>query len=592
MLKLLKRLTVKQWLMFAVAVAFIIASVWLDLRIPEFTEEILAIAKNETGEYSFNQIWAVGGLMMLCTLASMACVVIIGYITAVISAGFAENVRRDLFAHVNNFSMAEMKQFSIPSLITRSTNDITQVRMFIAMGAQMLIRSPIMAIWAIAKITSRSWELSTATAVTIIALVTVITLLIIIVFPKYRKIQKLTDDVNQIARENLTGVRVVRAYNAEEFEAGRFEKANDKLTKNNLFTFRAMAIMSPFMNLLMAGLGLAIWWIASYLITHNQIPPAEIGSFFNSVPVFMSYSVQIIMSFMMLIMIFIMLPRAAISAKRVQEVFSTNTSIVEGSKSSQDLTSDVALEFRNVSFKYPDAEGYVIKDVNLTVRKGQTVAFIGSTGSGKSTLINLVPRIYDATEGEILLNGTNIKEYTLDAINDVVGYVPQKAVLFKGTIASNVAFGTVRGEPICPGGDDEIWKALDVAQASEFVKKMPDQLQSDVSQSGKNLSGGQKQRIAIARVVARKPEIFIFDDTFSALDYKTDRNLRTALNTATKDAIKLIVAQRIGTIKEANIIVVLDSGKVVGMGTHKELLKNCDVYKEIAYSQLSKEELK
>lgn len=590
MFKLLARLTVKQWIAFAVAVGFIVASVWLDLKIPEFTEEILTIAKNETGAHQFSEIWAVGGWMMLCTLASMACVVVIGFITAWLSAGFASNVRTDLFAHVNEFSMAEMKKFSIPSLITRSTNDITQVRMFIAIGAQMLIRSPLMAIWAISKITSRSLELSAAAAIAVIALVTVITLLIIIVFPKYRRIQKLTDNVNKIARENLTGVRVVRAYNAEEFENGRFEDANDKLAKNNLFTFRAMGLMSPFMTLVMAGLGLAIWWIAAYLINNNSIPPAELGSFINSVPVFMSYSVQIIMSFMMLIMIFIMLPRASISAKRIQEVFKTKTTIIGGSTAEQTTKPDFALEFKGVGFKYPDAEGYVIRNVNLKVRKGQTIAFIGSTGSGKSTLVNLVSRIYDATEGEIILNGVNIKDYTLEAINDVVGYVPQKAVLFKGTIASNIALGTVRGEPVS-SSDDELWKALEIAQAAEFVKKMPEQLQSNVAQNGTNLSGGQKQRVAIARVVARKPEIFIFDDTFSALDYKTDKQLRMALNKATKDATKLIVAQRIGTIKEADLIMVLDSGEVVGMGTHKELLKNCEIYKEIAYSQLSKEEL-
>ena len=586
MLRLLTRFSGKEWLMIIIAVGFIVLGVWIDLKAPEFVGAITkAISPDQNDPTkvagTMNDIWINGAWMLLCAVGSVITIVIVGYITAVISASFSTRIRQDLFEKVGTFGTHEMKKFSIASLITRSTNDVTNVRMFVAMGMQFIIKAPVTAIWAVLKITNSSLELSFVTAVAVVALMVVVVFLIFLVLPRFRKIQLLTDKLNQVSRENLTGIRVVRAYNAEAYEELKFETANDNLTKNNLFTYRAFGLLQPFMSLLMSGLGLALWWTTAVLLNSGKMAP----SFLPSVMEFNQYAFQIVFAFMMLIMVFTILPRVTISARRINEVMRMNPSIIDGEMvavKEQQKSKQGEIEFNNVSFKYPDAEACILKDVNLKIKKGQTVAFIGSTGSGKSTLINLVPRLYDATDGEVLLDGVNVRDYTLEQLRDKVGYIPQTATLFQGTIASNVAFGTVNGKEI---DDGEIKRALEIAQASDL------NINREVSQSGKNLSGGQKQRVAIARVVARRPEVFIFDDTFSALDYKTDKALRGALKKECSGSTVLIVAQRIGTIKDADMIVVLDTGCVVGKGTHKELMKNCDVYKAIAYSQLSKEEL-
>jgi len=627
MFKLLARLSGKEFLMIIIAIGFIFAGVWLDLKLPEFTgaiaRAISPVPDPSNPPYgvmaggTMGDVWHNGFMMLLAAAGSMITVIIVGYISAIISASFSTRIRQSVFEKVGSYSTAEMRKFSVPSLITRSTNDVTQVRMFVAMGMQLIIKAPITAVWAVLKITSDSWELSLVTIFAVVAMTVMIVLIIFLVLPRFRRIQTLNDKLNQVSRENISGIRVVRAYNAESYEEAKFEKANNNLMVNNLFTYRAFGIMMPFMSLLLSGLGLAIWWVTGGMLNAGKVSPA----FVPNVMEFNQYAFQIVFSFMMLIMIFVMLPRVTVSARRINEVLNTKVSIVYGQigadaetgaaqpadeKSGAETgTSKTAktknkalkdapvkggtVEFKNVSFKYPDAEGYILKDINLNIKSGQTIAFIGSTGSGKSTLINLVARLYDVTDGEVILDGENVKNYSQEKLHDKVGYIPQTAVLFGGTIASNIAFGTVNGKPI---DEAEIKRALDIAQATEFVSKLEKGIQSDVSQGGKNLSGGQKQRIAIARVVARRPEVFIFDDTFSALDYKTDKNLRAALKKECEGVTVLIVAQRIGTIKDADLIVVLDAGTVVGQGTHSELLETCAVYKEIAYSQLSKEELK
>jgi ATP-binding cassette subfamily B protein len=515
-------------------------------------------------------------------LISAICV---GYLASHVASSFSMNLRRKIFEKVENFSTSEIKKFSTSSLITRTTNDVTQIEMLISMGMQMMIKAPIMAIWAVTKILNKSLEWSLLTGVCVVVLLTTIGIIMIIVLPRFSKVQKLIDKINGVTRENLSGIRVIRAFNAEKYQTNRFEEVNNDLTNMQLFNQRCFAVMMPMMNIVMNGLTLGIYIIGAYLI-ENAVISVKITLFSNMV-VFTSYGMQVIMSFLMLAMIFMMIPRASVSAKRINEVLDEENSIKDGTFD-KDTTLKGTVEFKNVSFKYPDADEYLLEDISFKVNQGETIAFIGSTGSGKSSLINLVPRFYDATRGEVLVDGVNVKEYKKEALNNKIGYVPQKAVMFTGTVSSNVAYGdNGKGEIT----KEKIKDAIKVAQGEEFVSKMDNKYDSHIARGGTNVSGGQKQRLAIARAIARDPEIYIFDDSFSALDYKTDSILRKELKKYTKDATIMIVAQRIGTIINADKIVVLDKGKCVGIGTHKELLKNCSVYKEIALSQLSKEEL-
>lgn len=586
MLRIFKTLKWKEWIYALFGVGFIVLQVWLDLTMPDYMEEITKLAVS--GAASGGEIWKNGALMLGCALGSAISSMLVGYFAARIAATVSFRLRSQVFDRVESFSMEEINCFSTASLITRTTNDIQQVQMVISMGLQIMVKAPILAVWAVCKILTRNWQWSVSTAVAVGIMVIMLLFIFLAVFPKFRLVQKLTDNLNGVTRENLTGVRVVRAYNAEEYQQKKFEKANTDLTKTQLFTSRAMAIMMPMMTMIMSGLTLAIYWVGAYLI--DDLPTgAERYEMFAQMSAFSGYAMQVVMAFMMLAMIFIILPRAMVSVRRIGEVLDAKSNIVDGTLSAAPEGSPVGtVEFRNVSFKYPDASEYVLQDLNFKAEKGQTVAFIGSTGSGKSTAINLVPRFYDATEGEILVDGVNVKDYTLRALHDKIGYVPQRAVLFSGTVESNVAYGAKDGMEFT---EDGVKDAVRIAQGQEFVEKMEGGYQAHIAQGGTNVSGGQKQRLAIARAVCRKPEIFIFDDSFSALDYKTDRLLRTALKRETGDATSLIVAQRIGTIRDADLIIVLDEGKVVGQGTHEELMKNCDVYREIAYSQLSKEEL-
>ncbi len=586
MLRIFKTLKWKEWIYALFGVGFIVLQVWLDLTMPDYMEEITKLAVS--GAASGGEIWKNGALMLGCALGSAISSMLVGYFAARIAATVSFRLRSQVFDRVESFSMEEINRFSTASLITRTTNDIQQVQMVISMGLQIMVKAPILAVWAVCKILTRNWQWSVSTAVAVGIMVIMLLFIFLAVFPKFRLVQKLTDNLNGVTRENLTGVRVVRAYNAEEYQQKKFEKANTDLTKTQLFTSRAMAIMMPMMTMIMSGLTLAIYWVGAYLI--DDLPTgAERYEMFAQMSAFSGYAMQVVMAFMMLAMIFIILPRAMVSVRRIGEVLDATSNIVDGTLSAAPEGSPVGtVEFRNVSFKYPDASEYVLQDLNFKAEKGQTVAFIGSTGSGKSTAINLVPRFYDATEGEILVDGVNVKDYTLRALHDKIGYVPQRAVLFSGTVESNVAYGAKDGMEFT---EDGVKDAVRIAQGQEFVEKMEGGYQAHIAQGGTNVSGGQKQRLAIARAVCRKPEIFIFDDSFSALDYKTDRLLRTALKRETGDATSLIVAQRIGTIRDADLIIVLDEGKVVGQGTHAELMKNCDVYREIAYSQLSKEEL-
>lgn len=584
MFKIFKYLKLKEWLQIAFSLVFIVAQVWLDLKLPDFMSEITKLV--QTPGSLISDIWKQGGYMLLCTLGSIASAIIVSFFATRIAASFAQRLRSMLFSKVESFSMEEINKFSTASLITRSTNDVTQVQMVVIMGLQLIIKSPIMAIWAISKIAGKGLEWSLVTVGAVLILITTISLIMIFVMPKFRKMQILTDNLNKVTRENLTGLRVIRAYNAEAYQEEKFEKANDELTETHLFTSRGMAIMMPTMSMIMGGLSVAIYWVGAYLINNAGI--MDKLSIFSNMVVFSSYAIQVIMSFMMLAMIFIMIPRATVSAKRINEVLDTKPVILDGTKheGKQGLLGEV--EFKNVSFKYPDASDYVLQDISFTVKHGETIAFIGSTGSGKSTLINLVPRFFDATEGEVLVDGVNVKDYFKEDLYNKIGYVPQKAVLFRGSINSNVAYGN-SGKDVA--GHDEIKKAVSIAQSIDFIESMDGQYEANVSQGGSNLSGGQKQRLSIARAVCRKPEIYIFDDSFSALDYKTDSILRKALKEETANVTSMIVAQRIGTIMDADQIVVLDEGKIVGKGTHKELLATCEIYKEIALSQLSEEEL-
>jgi ATP-binding cassette subfamily B multidrug efflux pump len=581
MFKLLKSFRKKEWLITIVSVCLIVMQVWLELKMPDYMSKVTILVQTEGSKMS--DILINGGYMLLCAFGSLVGAVIVGYLIALLSAGFSKELRGKLFRKVEEMSMSEVKEFSTNSLITRTTNDITQVEMFVGFGLQLLIKAPVTAIWAITKILNKSWEWSMVTAVAVVILLVVIGILTIIVLPKFKIVQKLTDKLNEVTRENLTGIRVVRAFNAEDYQEKKFKNVNDDLTNLQLFNQKSMSIMSPVMYLIMYMLTLIIYFIGAYLIKDAIM--ADKIALFGDMVVFSSYAMQIIMSFLMLAMIFMILPRAEVSASRINEVLDTDISVRDGNVETKNEVGTI--EFKNVSFKYPDAEEYVLRNISFKANKGDTIAFIGSTGSGKSTLVNLVVRFYDVTEGEILVDGINIKDYKLEYLYKLIGYVPQKAVMFNGTVNSNIAYGDVK-EVIT---DKAVKEAAKVAQADDFVSKMDDGYASHIAQGGTNVSGGQKQRLAIARAIAKNPEIYIFDDSFSALDYKTDAVLREELKKYTKDATSLIVAQRIGTIMNADKIIVLDNGTSVGVGTHEELLKNCEVYKEIALSQLSKEEL-
>lgn len=583
MIKLFKNINRRDYILIFIMFILIYFQVWLDLKMPDYMSKITVLVQTEGSKMS--EILTNGGYMLTCALFSMIFAIIVGYMVSIISSNLSKVTRKKLFTKVEDLSIGEVKKFSTSSLITRTTNDITQIEMIIGMGLQLMIKAPITAIWAINKILNKSWEWSAITAIAVVILLSVIACLIIIVMPKFKIVQKLIDKINGVTRENLTGIRVVRAFNAEKYQEDKFEDVNAKLTKQQTFNQKSFAIMSPIMYLVMNSLTLAIYFIGAYLIKDAIM--VDKLSLFGDMVVFSSYAMQIIMSFLMLAMIFMMLPRASISAKRINEVLDTKISIKDGKIDKDTNNLRGVVEFKNVSFKYPDAEEYVIENISFKANQGDTVAFIGSTGSGKSTLINLVPRFYDVTDGEVLVDGINVKDYKQEFLNNKLGYVPQKAVMFSGTVKSNIEYGKSKKQKTIK----KIEEAIEIAQATEFVSKMDNKYDSYIASGGTNVSGGQKQRLAIARAIARDPEIYIFDDSFSALDYKTDSVLRHELKKYTKNATSLIVAQRIGTIMNADKILVLDNGKCVGIGTHKELLKNCEIYKQIALSQLSKEEL-
>ncbi|MFA6866286.1 MAG: ABC transporter ATP-binding protein [Clostridia bacterium] len=584
MAKIFKYLKAKEWALIGVSLIFIVIQVWLDLKLPDYMTEITLLI--QTPGSAISEIWAAGGWMLLCALGSLVSSVIVGFFAARIAAKFAQRIREMVFNKVEDFSMEEINKFSTASLITRSTNDITQIQLIVAMGLQAMIKAPILAVWAITKIANKSWQWTTATGVAVGVLLVMITVIIIFVIPRFKKIQSLTDNLNRVTRENLTGLRVVRAYNAENYQEKKFDVANNELTQNNLFANRLMAIIFPGMSLISNGLTLSIYWIGAYLI--NAAGFADKLLIFSNMIVFTAYAMQVVMAFMILAMIFVMLPRASVSAKRIMEVLDTKPSIIDGDINDVSTEKKGEIEFKNVSFKYPDAADFVLHDVSFKAKQGETIAIIGSTGCGKSTVVNLIPRFYDATDGEVLIDGINVKNYTQEFLHNKIGYVPQRAVLFSGTVTTNVRFGDNGKEAVDEVG---LKKAINIAQGTDFVEEMNEGYEASISQGGTNISGGQKQRLAIARAIARKPEMILFDDSFSALDYKTDNILRTELKKELAATTKIIVAQRIGTIKDADCIIVLEKGNIVGLGKHKELLKNCKVYQEIAYSQLSKEEL-
>ena len=584
MVKLLKKLTWKDFILAAVAFVFIIVQVWLSLTMPDYMSEITKLVQTKGSK--MNDILIAGGKMLACALGSLLAAVCTSICASKISSNFSANLRGQVFHKVQSFSMEEIGNFSTASLITRSTNDITQVQMLIVMGLEVLLKAPIMAVWALCKISTKNWQWTASTGVAVVVLLSFVCVCVAVALPKFKKLQSLTDNLNRVTRENLTGLNVVRAYNAEGYQQKKFNDANDELTKTQLFANRTMGTMMPGIQMVMNGLMLAIYWIGAYLISNAQM--FDKLTIFSDMIVFTQYAMQVVMSFMMLVMIFVLLPRASVSAKRINEVFDMPLSIKDGTKENGIDGKKGEVEFRNVSFCYPDAEKDVIEDISFTAHKGETIAFIGSTGCGKSTVINMIPRFYDATKGEVLVDGVNVKEYTQKALRNKIGYVSQKAVLFTGSIKSNVAYGDNGTKGFT---DDDVKHAIETAQAKEFVDKTEGGVDAFVAQGGSNFSGGQKQRLSIARAICRHPEILIFDDSFSALDYKTDRVLRDTLRKTCADATRFIVAQRIGTIRDADKIIVLDDGKIAGMGKHNELMETCEVYRQIAYSQLSKEEL-
>ncbi len=584
MLKLLKKLTLKDWLLAVVAFAFIIVQVWLSLTMPDYMSEITKLVQTQGSEMS--DILLAGGKMLACALGSLLSAVCTSICASRISANFSANLRGQVFHKVQSFSMEEIGNFSTASLITRSTNDITQVQMLVVMGLEVLLKAPVMAIWALCKISTKNWQWTASTGVAVVVLLSFVGVCVAIALPKFKKLQSLTDGLNRVTRENLTGLNVVRAYNAEGYQQKKFDAANDELTRTQLFANRTMGTMMPGIQMVMNGLTLAIYWIGAYLISNAQM--FDKLTIFSDMIVFTQYAMQVVISFMMLVMIFVLLPRASVSAKRINEVLDMPLSIKDGTRESAPDGKEGEIEFRNVSFRYPDAEKDVIENISFTAHKGETIAFIGATGCGKSTVINMIPRFYDATQGEVLVDGVNVKEYSQAALRNKIGYVSQKAILFSGDIKSNVAYGDNGTTGFT---DDDVKNAIEIAQVKEFVDKTEGGIDAYVAQGGSNFSGGQKQRLSIARAICRHPEILIFDDSFSALDYKTDRVLRDTLNRTCADATRLIVAQRIGTIRDADKIIVLEDGKTAGMGRHEELMESCEVYRQIAYSQLSKEEL-
>ena len=621
MLRILKYLSKAEIGQMLIALVTIVGQVFFDLKLPDYMSDITTLV--ETPGSAMSDIWIAGGKMLLISLGSVACAIVTGYISARVGSSFTQRLRSLEFRKVESFGPAEMSKFSTASLITRSTNDITQIQMFITIGLQLIVKSPIMAVWAICKIAGEGFEWTLATGIAVVILLVAVVIMMAMVMPKFKAMQKLTDNINLVARENLTGLRVVRAYNAEDYQESKFTKANKDLTETQLFTNRVMAFMMPLMNTVLNGLMLAVYWIGAYLIDAAGLKDKL--TVFSNMVVFSNYSVQVIMSFLLMSMVFVLWPRADVSAQRIMEVLDTEPIVGNGTKTAADVAKTGqrgTVEFRNVGFTYPDSREAMLEGISFTATQGQTVAFIGSTGSGKSSLINLVPRFYDVSEGQVLVDGVDVRDYDLKTLRDKIGYVPQQSVLFKGTVASNVSYGDQPGDPAevemtdsstASGRKHEtallaadkaaqdaglpaermerVKAAADVAQASEFVARMDGGYAAAIAQGGSNVSGGQKQRLSIARAVYRHPEILIFDDSFSALDFKTDREVRDALAREAKDSTKLIVAQRIGTIMNADRIVVLDDGKIVGQGTHRELLEHCDVYRQIAESQLSQSEL-
>ena len=584
MIKLLKNMQKREWLMALACAVFVVGQVYFDLTLPDYMTELTTLIKTEGSATA--DIAAVGVKMLLCTLCSAVLAVACGYLSARIAAGFSFTLRGKLFGHVIDSDCAQLQDFSIPSLITRTTNDVTQIQMIVSMGLQMLIKSPIMAVWAIIKILGKSWELSAVTAAFVVVICSSVLAIMSVCLPRFRIVQKLTDKINRVARENLTGINVVHAFNAEDYQNKKFDVPSGEMMRTQLKNQRLFSFMQPIMLLGMNGLALVIYWLGAALI--DRIPIADSAarlSFFSEVLVFSTYATYVVMSFMMLVMIFMLLPSAQVSAERINEVLDRRSTLTEGSTAAGDAPGTV--EFRHVSFRYPNAAADVLHDISFKVEHGGTLAIIGATGSGKSTLVGLIPRFYDATAGEVLIDGVNVKDYDFDTLYGKLGYVTQKAVLFAGTVRDNVFFGKSRAAE----SDENLRRALEVSQAAEFVDKLPDGADHKIAQLGRNVSGGQKQRLSIARALARDPEILVFDDSFSALDYRTDATLRGALAEQMRDATKIIVAQRIGTIRHADQIIVLDHGRAVGIGTHKELMQTCTVYQEIARSQLSAEEL-
>lgn len=587
MLKTLKHLRAREWGMIGSAIVFIVLQVFLDLKLPDYMSEITMLVQSEGG--AMNAILTAGGMMLLCALGSLAAAFIVGYFAARVASTLGARLREATFNKVLDLSMTETNKFSTSSLITRSTNDVTQVQQIVAMGLQVTVKAPILAVWAMAKIAGKQWQWTLVTGCAVAMLIVVLAAIIILAVPRFSRVQKQTDKLNAVTRETLSGLRVVRACNAEEYQQDKFEEANTNLSKTNLFVNRLTALIHPSMSLVSSGLTLGIYWAGAFLISAAGAGTGLL--LFTDMVVFSSYAMQVVMGFMMLSMIFIMLPRAQVSARRINEVLETEPSITDGSHTQQPDAPKGLLEFKNVSFHYPDAEEAgeaVLQNISFRVEKGQTLAIIGATGSGKSTLVNLIPRFYDATEGQVLVDGVDVREYNLAALRNKLGYISQRAVLFSGTVESNIVYGD-HGGP-APGAE-EVERAAEIAQATEFVENLDGAYGACVAQGGANLSGGQKQRLSIARAICRNPEIMIFDDSFSALDYRTDRNLRRALNNELADTTRIIVAQRIGTIKDADAILVMDEGRIVGSGTHEELLATCGVYQEIATSQLTKEEL-